>query len=163
MNESWIARDGETTEAAIDPAAVAARAARTAPFLKALHGARVIDGLTAEDLVLYLAIGHLGIDASGRVLRLVPRTFLEITAFTGIPRETVRRKVGRLCDRGFARVGPRGVVLNDVETWLETVETLFPSRAAAAGGAVDGSMVDGGDTKPIAAGAIAANAIVAKV
>ncbi|NLH81020.1 MAG: hypothetical protein GX458_09305 [Phyllobacteriaceae bacterium] len=128
MSESWICRDGETTEAAIDPVAVAARAARTEPFLKAVHGARMVDGLTAEDLVLYLALGRLGVDASGRVLRLVPRTYLEITAFTGIPRETVRRKIGRLCDRGFARVGPRGVVLSDVETWVEMVETLFPTR-----------------------------------
>lgn len=98
---------------------------RAGRLLRASAAARAKEALTAEELLIYLAIGHLGLDGSGEIPRLTPRTHLEIADFLSIPRETLRRKVGRLCDRGYTRIGPGGVVVRDVAVWLRCAEALL--------------------------------------
>ena len=112
-----------------DRDAVVATSHSTGLLLRAAGDARVRDGLAAEDLLIFLAVGHLGIDASGEIPRLTPCTHLQIAEFLAVPRETVRRKVGRLCDRGFTRSGPAGVVVADVGAWLRQAAGLFERPA----------------------------------
>lgn len=109
----------------VDPETVVDLSRRTGMLLRHLGDVRRRDGLGAEDLLIYLAVGHLGVDGAGAIPRLTPRTYLEIGGFLGIPRETVRRKVGRLSDRGLVQIGPGGVVIRDVAEWLRHVEALF--------------------------------------
>jgi CRP-like cAMP-binding protein len=106
-------------------------------LLRGAAEARARDGLTAEDLLIFLAVGHLGIDAAGEIPRMTPCTFLQIAEFLAVPRETVRRKIGRLCDRGFTRSGPAGIVVRDVDLWLRQASVLFARAIDDAGGAGD--------------------------
>ena len=116
----------------VDPGVVAEMSRRSGSLLRAMAAARAEEGLAAEDLLIYLAIGHLGVDGSGPTPRLTPRTYLDIAAFLNVPRETVRRKVVRLADRGFTQIGPRGVVVRDVAEWLRHVEALVATDRVAA-------------------------------
>jgi len=117
-----------------DRGAVVAASANTGRLLRAAREARVRDGLTAEDLLIFLAVGHLGIDATGEIPRTTPCTHLQIAQFLGVPRETVRRKVGRLCDRGYTRGGPTGIVVRDLDAWMRQVAALFATPAPAGDG-----------------------------
>jgi CRP-like cAMP-binding protein len=121
--------------AAAEAGALAEMSRRTGRLLRAAGRARAREGLTAEDFLIYLAIGHLGIDASGAIPRLMPLTHLQVADYLQVPRETVRRKVGRLGDRGYVQIGPGGIVVADVADWLHHVEDLF---SAAGEDAVDG-------------------------
>lgn len=103
--------------------------AGVARLLAAAGAARVEDGLGAEELLLFLAVGHLSIDRSCEMPRLMPRTYLEIAEYLHIPRETVRRKLGRLCDRGFGRIVPGGIVVSDLAAFTRLVDALFPSSS----------------------------------
>lgn len=118
-----------------DRRAVATASSDTGRLLRGAREARARDGLTAEDLMIFLAVGHLGIDASGEILRMTPCTYVEISEFLAVPRETVRRKIGRLCDRGFTRAGPTGIVVRDVDAWLRRAAMLFPMAAGESPGA----------------------------
>ncbi len=122
---------GSREENRSDPHGVLEISTRAGALLRATCAARARDGFTAEELLIYLAIGHLGIDAGGAIPRLRPRTFLEIAEFLAIPRETVRRKVGRLCDRGYAQLGPGGVVVRDLEVWLRHATAVAGMGAVA--------------------------------
>jgi len=130
------------TDGGLDPRSVVDLSARAGRLLRAAGEARAREGLAAEDLLIYLAIGHLGLDGSGVIPRLTPRTHLEIAEFLNIPRETLRRKVGRLCDRGYTRIGPGGVVVRDVAVWLTHAAALLgePERT--------GSETDGEAPRP---------------
>lgn len=121
--------------AMVEAGAIAEMSGRAGRLLRAAGRARAREGLTAEDFLIYLAIGHLGIDASGAIPRLVPLTHLQIADCLQVPRETVRRKVGRLGDRGYVQIGIGGIVVADVADWLHHVEDLF---STAGEGAVDG-------------------------
>lgn len=112
-------------DTAFDRRAVAEVSRRIGGLLRATREARVDDGLTSEDLLIYLAIGHLGVDAAGAIPKVTPLTHLEIAQFLGIPRETVRRKVGRLGDRGYAQIASGGVVVRDVADWARCAAALF--------------------------------------
>lgn len=122
-----------------DRRAIVAASRATGRLLRGASLARSRDGLAAEDLLIFLAIGHLGIDASGEIPRMTPCTYLEIAEFLSVPRETVRRKVGRLCDRGFTRCGPGGIVVHDIDAWLRRTAALMPT---ATGDGVDDPQAD---------------------
>lgn len=106
----------------------------TGRLLRAASAARTRAGLAAEDLLIFLAVGHLGIDASGEIPRMTPCTYLQIAELLSVPRETVRRKVGRLCDRGFTRIDRAGVVVRDVGTWLRQAAALIGDGSSPADG-----------------------------
>ena len=108
-----------------DRGAVVAASRSTGQLLRAANEARRRRGLAAEDLLIFLAVGHLGIDASGEIPRMTPCTYLQISEFLGVPRETVRRKIGRLCDRGYTRSSPTGIVVGDLDLWLRQAAALF--------------------------------------
>ena len=108
----------------------------TGRLLRAANEARVRAGLAAEDLLIFLAIGHLGIDASGEIPRVTPCTYLQIAELIAVPRETVRRKIGRLCDRGYTRTDRAGVVVRDVGAWLRQVSALVGTPPAETAGDV---------------------------
>ena len=115
------ARDGS----GLDARSVDDLSNRAGRLLRASAAAPAKEALTAEELLIYLAIGHLGLEGSGAIPRLTPRTLLEVAEFLAIPRETLRRKVGRLGDRGYVRVGPGGVVVRDVALWLRHAEAML--------------------------------------
>jgi hypothetical protein len=127
---------------AFDRSAVVTASRDTGRLLRGAAEARARDGLAAEDLLIFLAIGHLGIDASGEIPRMTPCTFLQIAEFLAVPRETVRRKVGRLCDRGFTRSGPAGIVVRDVGLWLRQASVLFARATDEAAGRGDAAPME---------------------
>ncbi len=116
---------GNTAGDLFDRDAVVAASRGTGRLLRAAAEARARAGLGAEDLLIFLAVGHLGIDATGEIPRMTPCTYLQIAEFLAVPRETVRRKVGRLCDRGFTRSGSTGIVVRDVDVWVRQAAAFF--------------------------------------
>lgn len=86
-------------------------------WLQAIGGARRQHGLAAEEALIFLAVGQLGLRFSNDATMVWPVTCLEISDLLQIPRETVRRKTGRLIENDWVAVTGRGFVLKNVEQW----------------------------------------------
>ncbi|MBV5265677.1 helix-turn-helix domain-containing protein [Pinisolibacter aquiterrae] len=112
------------TDASNETRAVEATARHLGGVLRAMASARKERGLTSEEVLIFLAVGHLGLDGDGGLARVTPRTHGEIAAFLGIPRETVRRKIARLTDRGLTETTPHGVIVEDYAAWMALAKTI---------------------------------------
>jgi len=87
------------------------------PLLRAIGTARKEYGLAAEEMLIFLAVGRLGLRRVSYAATIWPVTCLEISELLEIPRETVRRKTGRLIKCGLVSATGRGFLLNDIAHW----------------------------------------------
>lgn len=93
--------------------------------LRHFGAARKQQGLDADDVLILLALGHLGLRLSGGRLReIAPASCADVSKLLDIPKETVRRKAARLAAAELVEVNARGVRLRDVALFQELSEVL---------------------------------------
>lgn len=102
-----------------DGAEMGAASKQVGRSLRGFGEARRRDGLEADDVLILLALGHLGLKRPGEPAAGAPRpaSCAEISKLLGIPKETVRRRAARLAALGDVEVNGRGVKLRDLTRW----------------------------------------------
>jgi CRP-like cAMP-binding protein len=106
-------------------ATILRHAAGAARFLRALTRVRQRCGMSNEDALVLMAIGRLGLvceDARPVVRR--PVTGKDVAEEVAMPRETVRRRLGRLADLGLVDLDRQGATIRDLARWLELTAPL---------------------------------------
>lgn len=94
------------------------------PWLRAVGHARKQHGLAADEVLIFLALGQLGLRSSSESKTVWPVTCHEISELLQIPRETVRRKAARLIENDLVAVTGRGFLLKNIERWQKFVALL---------------------------------------
>lgn len=112
------------------PSEMSALSQRVGKVLRAFGLTRGADRLTADEVLIFLALGHLGQTANSRGVSIRPVTCLDLAALLHMPRETVRRKVARLVEMQFAEATTRGVLIRNQDEWGRLAESLDESAAS---------------------------------
>jgi len=82
-------------------------------------------GLTAEEIAIFLAIGHSSLVCAGAIPALKPISYQHISDSLGIPKATVRRKTIRLIDKKLVSATSRGVMVQDIRAWAALTEVII--------------------------------------
>lgn len=99
------------------PSEISALSQRVGKVLRAFGVARGADRLTSDEVLVFLALGHLGQTANSYGVAVRPVTCLDLAEMLSIPKETVRRKLARLVDLQLAETTGRGTLILDQEEW----------------------------------------------
>lgn len=97
---------------------------RAGKILRAFGEVRAADRLTADEVLIFLALGHLGQSATSRGVVIRPVPCVDIADVLNIPKETVRRKVAVLVERGLVASTTRGALVHDPEKWRLVAESV---------------------------------------
>ncbi|WP_298429146.1 hypothetical protein [Rhodoblastus sp.] len=92
--------------------------------LRAFGEARGRDQMSSDEVLIFLALGHLGQAAGSQGVWSRPVTCLNLSEALNIPKETVRRKVNRLVELGLAASTTRGALIHDPEKWRLVAEAI---------------------------------------
>lgn len=95
---------------------------KIARLLRLFSSPRKRLGLTPDELLIFFAIGYLSTTLSNGAIRVTPINLIDVSAFLGIPKETVRRKNMRLVDIEYVGSTPKGVFVKDVGVWCQMLE-----------------------------------------
>lgn len=94
-------------------------------FLSALDRFRTDHDLTVDEAIIYIALGDLNLAARQTdVLTMRPTSMTMISYQLDIPRETVRRKVKTLLNKGLIRARGRELYLDDLKLWMAIGDQL---------------------------------------
>lgn len=74
-------------------------------------------GLSIDEAMILLALGHLNFTCGGRMPGVTPVHCAEIAVLLRMPRETVRRKLHRLAVRELIEIGKKGAVVLHFAEW----------------------------------------------
>ncbi len=121
-------RHPSETESVID-AKRSGHASGAFRFLRTVADARRRHALSPEEALILIAIGCLGIasgDSEASPFR--PVAGKDVAEATAMPRETVRRRLGRLADLRLIDLDRRGATLRDLDLWLELTAPLAGGR-----------------------------------
>jgi len=94
-------------------------------MLSAFGSARLRRGLTADEVLIFLAAGQLSYAPEEPVQTGKPVTYVAISYLLGIPKETVRRKALRLLELGLVECTPHGLIVADLESWRAFASALL--------------------------------------
>jgi hypothetical protein len=94
-------------------------------MLSAFGTARSRRGLTADEVLIFLAAGQLSIVAEDQAHTAKPVTYISISYLLNIPKETVRRKALRLIELGLVESTSHGITVADVNSWQSFASTLL--------------------------------------
>ncbi len=106
------------------PSEVSALSQRVGKILRSFGHARRRDHMSADEVLIFLALGHLGQTASSIGVSIRPVTNLDLAEMLHIPKETVRRKISRLVEMQLAEATTRGVLIRDQEEWRRLAESI---------------------------------------
>jgi hypothetical protein len=98
---------------------------RIGKLLRAVGALRSQKVLSAEEVLVFLTIGHLGIVPTNGSYKVRPVPCNDISAILKIPRETVRRRLSRSIDMNLVSVSPAGFVVENVEEWKLIVKSIL--------------------------------------
>lgn len=93
-------------------------------MLSVFGSARLRRGLTADELLIFLAAGQLSFVPEAPVQTAKPVTYVAISYLLGIPKETVRRKALRLIELGLVECTPPGITVADLAGWRTCASSL---------------------------------------
>jgi len=91
-------------------------------ILESFGDVRDEQDLTSDEALIFLAVGRLGLTPSTMGVAVHPVTCLNVSELLKIPTETVRRKAGRLVERGFFVRTTRGLLVKRVDEWRRLAE-----------------------------------------
>lgn len=94
-------------------------------MLSAFGSARLRRGLTADELLIFLAAGHLSLTPEEQAQTAKPVTYVAISYLLSIPKETVRRKALRLIELGMVECTPQGITVADLNSWRSFARSLI--------------------------------------
>lgn len=94
-------------------------------LLSAFGSARSHKGLTADEVLIFLAAGLPGSGAPDTVPATKPVTYIEISVLLKIPKETVRRKALRLIGNGLIKSTSEGLRISDLDSWHQVARSIF--------------------------------------
>lgn len=94
-------------------------------FLRTVLAVKRQHHLTSEELLILLALGRLGISVSAIGTAVRPVKCSDLSRWMRIPKETVRRKLSRLVDCGFAKMTSHGIILEDIDAWASIVNSIL--------------------------------------
>ncbi len=94
-------------------------------MLSAFGSARLRRGLTADEVLIFLAAGQLSFVPEAPVQTGKPVTYVAISYLLGIPKETVRRKALRLIELGLVECTPQGIMVADLNSWRAFASSLL--------------------------------------
>lgn len=97
----------------------------TARLLRLFASPRKRLGLTSDELLIFFAIGYLCTTVTDGAVQVSPIALVDVSAFLGIPKETVRRKTVRLVDLDYVSCTTKGVLIKQVRIWCEMLDRAF--------------------------------------
>lgn len=97
---------------------------RVGRVLRAFGETRARHRMTADEVLIFLALGHLGLVPNSHGVAIRPVTCLDLAEVLGIPKETVRRKVARLAELQLVEATTRGAMIQDQEEWRRLAESI---------------------------------------
>ncbi len=98
-------------------------------MLSAFGTARLRRGLTADEVLIFLAAGQLSIMPGELAQAAKPVTYVAISYLLNIPKETVRRKALRLIELGFVESTSQGITVADINSWYSFASSLLCPRS----------------------------------
>jgi hypothetical protein len=100
------------------------RSGRAAKLIRLFSSARKRPALTTDELLVFLAVGHLNVSMTGGdVIVIRPISLTEIAKLLGMPKETVRRKTTRLVDIEYVESTTKGIVIRQLSDWCRMLES----------------------------------------
>jgi hypothetical protein len=101
------------------------RSGRAAKLIRLFSSARKRPALTADELLVFLAVGYLNVSTTGGdVIVIRPISLTEIAKLLGMPKETVRRKTTRLVDIEYVESTTKGIVIRQLSDWCRMLESI---------------------------------------
>jgi hypothetical protein len=97
---------------------------RIGKILRAFGASRGRDQMTADEVLIFLALGHLGQSTASNNVFIRPVTCLDLSGVLNIPKETVRRKVARLVELKLVESTARGILLQNQDEWRRLAESI---------------------------------------
>ncbi len=94
-------------------------------MLSTFGSARLRRGLTADEVLIFLAAGQLSFMPEEQVQTAKPVTYVAISYLLSIPKETVRRKAMRLIELGLVDCTPQGITVADLNSWRSFASSLL--------------------------------------
>jgi predicted transcriptional regulator len=118
-----------------------ALALRSHKALRTLVAVKAKFDLDIDEVMTLLVLGVKNFEKSSNSLfRILPMTIASISGFIDIPRETVRRKLVHLEDRGLIYKTSYGYMVKDIALWKELVECLSNPEGALPESVQDAAM-----------------------
>jgi hypothetical protein len=96
-----------------------------ARFLRGFSSARKRSGLTADEVLIFFAIGHLSASALRDIVLVRPVKLVDVAVMLNIPKETVRRKSMRLVDIDYVSMSREGVRIRQLDVWIRMFESII--------------------------------------
>jgi len=86
-------------------------------LLGGFGAARMKKGLSADEALIYLAVGRLGIANIAGARKAIPVRCQDVGELLKMPRETIRRKSERLETKEMVTISSGGLIISDMEDW----------------------------------------------
>ncbi len=94
-------------------------------MLSAFGSARSRRGLTADEVLIFLAAGQLSFIPEEPAQAAKPVTYIAISYLLNIPKETVRRKALHLIELGLVECTQQGITVADAGSWRSFAAALL--------------------------------------
>ncbi len=105
----------------------------SAKFVRLFGSFRQKYGLDFDEIFIFFALGRLNYDLTNpKMLILNPANVASLAEFLAIPRETLRRKLGRLEEKSLVQRTSGGYVVRDMNAWRRLGD-LIQAEAEAEG------------------------------
>lgn len=95
-----------------------------ADFLRRVSAVQKQHGLAPDELLTFLALGRLALSVSTIGVTVRPVKCAELSLWMKAPKETVRRRLSRLVDRGLVTMTKRGAMLGKVDEWIRVASSI---------------------------------------
>jgi hypothetical protein len=93
-------------------------------FLRRVSAVQKQHGLAPDELLTFLALGRLALSVSTIGVTVRPVKCSELSFWMKAPKETVRRRLSRLVDRGLVTMTKRGAMLGKVDEWIRVASSI---------------------------------------